>query len=136
MSEKKLYKPFREAIEAEMSGGVLLKHSDGMTAGHPDFSHTWLGSTIWLEIKWWDGGEIKSRSLQRLICERLERNGLCYFVVYTPARVFVVLPSQLRDLVEISFKDMIFPSWRGINHSAVAQFVRGVHEDREFNERA
>ncbi len=62
---------------------VAIKHNDAKTAGIPDITFTWLGTTTWLEAKLVINNKIIERHIQRWIMEQLARQGSAYYVYYT-----------------------------------------------------
>ena len=81
MTEHTLLKGFLERLRRETIG-VVLRHSDDVTSGIPDFSFTFLGYTYWVEAKTSMRGKVKTTELQRLTMERLGSKGRAVWLIW------------------------------------------------------
>lgn len=127
MNESTLVTQLKNALRAAMSGAVVIKHHDAITAGIPDLSVTWSGTTTWLEVKYANPKLLK-RELQHQVMLSLERQGQgsAYYVLYVARsfpHVVVCLPSQLDDRM------FTHRNYTGFEHTAVAQFIKQRHRE-------
>jgi hypothetical protein len=72
VNEATLKRDLVAAIRAAMPGAVIFRHEDRFTAGVPDLSVTWRGTTSWVEVKYSRRGRrsrptaLQARALRRL----------------------------------------------------------------------
>lgn len=112
------------------SKGVLLKHSDYITSGYPDFTTTRLPlGTAWWEIKW-ATPRIKGTGLQHLTARRLACHGTCWYIVYEHTswglRTCLVRPKDVGANGYFTTDYKV----EGINHPFVLEFIKQIHATR------
>lgn len=61
---------------------MVLRHSDDVTSGIPDFSVTFARRTYWIEAKTAVRGKIKTTELQRMTMLRLGSHGHAFWLVW------------------------------------------------------
>jgi hypothetical protein len=88
---------------------VVFRHEDHFTHGQPDFSVTGYGRTLWMEAKF--GDKFKTKGIQTLNLQKLEKSGLAIYVVFwysvkTGKRTIIVSPSKIDDPME-SWSDYV-----------------------------
>jgi hypothetical protein len=131
MNERTLVTQLKRALCAGLPGAVVFKHHDTITAGIPDLSVTWRGTTTWIEVKY---NTTRIRPLQHNTLIRLRGHGSAFYVVYRiphtrlPAEslggpfeaqktTWVTVPGSSKTPV-------LFHGWA---HSQVAAFIRSLH---------
>jgi hypothetical protein len=131
MTERTLTTALKNALRTAMPGAVVIKHHDAITAGVPDLSVTWRGTTTWLEVKFLNPRLLK-RPLQHQVMLSLEREGSALYVLYL-ARPFphsvICLPSQVdtHGLEAWTFES----SHSGYAQPFVAGFIKSLHQGRQ-----
>jgi hypothetical protein len=110
-------------IKKVIPAAIFLKHSDGATAGVPDFSVTWLGLTSWHEVKVADP-EFMSQGVQELTCCRLAIQGCCDYIIYNtdPRSVSIVAPNSLANW---STDRILY--LEGYDHVGIAAYIADLH---------
>lgn len=82
MDEAYLKRRLVETIRKEMPGAVVYRHEDTFTAGIPDISVTWRGSTTWIEVKFQRRGrKADLTALQSQAIDRFRAAGAAAWVV-------------------------------------------------------
>lgn len=124
-SEATLCSALGTTIRQRLSGAMVFKHADQSGTIMPDFSVTWGGRTVWLEVKLIDRLIVRSREAQKEMMRRLDAVGQAYYVVYSrdPKAVYVLRPVMLDRLADQTDKRFFLSGW---NHIAVAEAVRTV----------
>lgn len=127
MTEAMLKSALMRYLRKKHPSAVILRHEDRITAGIPDVSVTWDGSTSWWEVKY-AKSRIRTRGIQELTCLRLARQGLCYYLIYEERDAFhkrtrIVTPVELQQGLDGELHD-------GFDHAFVAQFISRLHHDR------
>jgi hypothetical protein len=127
MKESTLVTQLKKALMTGLPGAVVFKHHDAITAGIPDLSVTWRGSTTWLEVKY---NTTRIRPLQHNTLLRLERQGRAFYVIYRPARpaimgpcVQLILPSEFGNFP----KGYATLTAEQFNHAAIVITIRSLH---------
>jgi hypothetical protein len=82
---------------------VVLRHEDHFTHGQPDFSVTGYGHTLWMEAKF--GDKFKTKGIQTLTLQKLEKFGLAIYIVFWYSiklgrRTIIVSPAKIDEPVE------------------------------------
>lgn len=135
MDEAYLKRKLVEAIRKEMPGAVVYRHEDTFTAGIPDISVTWRGSTSWIEVKFQRRGrKSELTALQRQAINRFRAAG---------AAAWAVRYVELKDGKQTEIDRGPVEIVRGFDHLQVACYLRVEHEKRmadvdrvaEFNAR-
>jgi hypothetical protein len=130
MTEAELKDGLVKTLKKQLGNAVVLRHEDKNTAGIPDISVTYLGRTIWMEVKY-AFPYTEGRGLQLLTCLRLAEHGICWFVVYKEVRgerqTLLVKPSDIiaKRLEETPDECMA----AGFDHEFVADFIRSICRD-------
>lgn len=145
MNEATLTSSLMDACDAAMPDGVGKKHADNFTIGIPDFSYTWGGRTVWVEVKYLrDGKKLANelKPIQLTTCAQLEQasHGHCWIVVYESTRLklaSIYRPTQLLQQARMGegAMSMTFTTttvtWslaavciEGFDHARIAQFFR------------
>ena len=118
MKESTLVTQLKNALCAGLPGAVVFKHHDAITAGIPDLSVTWKGTTTWLEVKY---NTDRIRPLQHNTLLRLARQNRAYYVIYhlKPQKVRLVNPLLIPDAA-----GAILEGW---DHRGVVALIRSLH---------
>jgi len=121
-SEATICSTLGTTLRQRLSGSMVFKHADMSGTIMPDFSVTWGGRTIWLEIKLIDRLLVKSKEAQKEMMRRLDTAGQAYYVVYSrdPHAVFMLRPALIDRLSDTE------PISSGWNHVAVSEMVRSL----------
>lgn len=130
LSESTISGKLRKHLETALPGVVVIKHSDGFTAGIPDFSVTWKRHTTWLEVKLDKGRGIRDKEIQHLTMMRLGRHGRAFYVVYVleDDETLIVDPMDMNKsgkMVMTALK--VSRGSGGFDPDLVAQFIREIH---------
>ncbi len=129
MNENTLIKPLLTQVRAEIEpDGVVLRISDMVTHGIPDFVTVKKTRTVWWEVKF-ATPRIKSPGIQQLTARRLARHGLCWFIVYQVdrngenPRTGLVHPANIHEDGTFTWYAVI----DGINHQFIIDFIRSMY---------
>lgn len=125
LNEAEVSQRIRKALVEAFPGIVVFKHNDHVTGGVPDFSVTWSGRTIWIEVKYITRGLI-SNGLQRRTMERLSRHGHAYYVIYdaTMDVTYIVSPAW----VDFYCREAIDHEL-GLAPQLVVRFIRSYNDN-------
>lgn len=123
MRETDLTQELVAALRRGLAGSVVFKHTDMATAGIPDISATWLGSTTWIEGK---RETIRGSHLQSLTMRNLRLAGYAIHVVWLEDYVFVVDPLLIKEW----WKDQAESLAKGRDVSVVVEYLRAEHAAR------
>lgn len=94
MTEATLTRELLKVLERKLPGAVVIKHADRFTAGIPDASLTWAGTTSWLEVKYVRRNLLRTGdvclaplrrqfpTIQLIMMERLAAAGSAVYLVY------------------------------------------------------
>lgn len=128
MNENSLIKPLLEQVRQRIEpNGVVLRMSDMVTHGIPDFTTTQSQSTIWWEVKW-ATPRIKSPGIQQLTARRLAKYGRCWFIVYQKIVgvgffTGIVHPNAIKEDGTFDWYHHV----AGIDHGAIVDFIEMSH---------
>lgn len=89
-------------------------------------TNSWLKTTSWWELKFYDNEPFKSSPTQEILCKKLAQQSICYYVIYElrrgVKRTCIVHPDSFETWWEC--KDHVV----GFSHNWVAAFIRRTHE--------
>jgi hypothetical protein len=122
MKESTLVTQLKNALCAGLPGAVVFKHHDAITAGIPDLSVTWRGTTTWLEVKY---NTDRIQPLQHNTMLRLEKQGHAFYVIYLqdPKQLIWIPPSRHAEAMD-ERRGFGIMSW---THSYVVGALRSLH---------
>jgi hypothetical protein len=104
----------------------VLKHADRFNKNYPDMTVSWEKFTSWWEIKFYNEEPFKSPEGQEIKCQRLARQGVCYYIIYEERR------AQRRTLIvhpdEIGAWTTAVNATPGFDHIWVSHFIRQTHQ--------
>lgn len=119
------------ALRNELTGAVIIRHSDNFIAGIPDMSVTWEGQTYWLEVKVRrPNRSISSRDIQGEMMKRLflASGGRSLWIIYDEK--YNVTRAQWGDDDDLLGTSPFAASWEGRPHQRLVQFIRGLFLER------
>jgi len=136
MKESTLVTQLKKALCVGLPGAVVFKHHDAITAGIPDLSVTWKGTTTWVEVKY---NTHQVRPLQHNTMLRLGRQGYAFYVIYRndstagKRRTIISRPSAVGLNTIDDFKNSWYIGYDSSsfsarwNHLDVVAFIRSLH---------
>jgi hypothetical protein len=135
MTEKDLKDQLVKHLRLRIPRAVVLRHEDKNTAGIPDITVTYMGHTVWLEVKF-ANPYIVSRGLQNFTCRRLAAQGVCWYIIYKEHKEYRnTILARPEDVVENSIvKTPDECVAAGFDHEFVVKFIRrlcGDHNEQK-----
>lgn len=121
MKERDQTTKLMEALRHAMPGAVVIKLNDLHTHGIPDLTVTWLGHTLWIEVKV-ATPKLTQKRIQHDTMLKLQRNGFALYVIYDKHRrlTFLCYPE---DLGEYVIDHLVAVPWYQNHHAEIAEYI-------------